>query len=202
MILFRKLEAWRYGAIFRRATRNDTQRDLEDLWGISQEMDARLRDLERREQLVTHLLNYGMIAGACKSVTAEQRSNATITINAAPFVDIPGTAYTYTPDYAQRLHVTAIFDVNVSVAGTPSVLVGALNVDGVDQANQLVYKDNLGGAAIFRHTIAQTFVFDLAGGVSHTIKLRGSLAVAGTTTYNVISPMSGFSFIALPIPPF
>lgn len=105
-------------------------------------------------------------------------------------VDITGATVTFTPPCDVRAAVTAFWDVTVdSTSG--GVFVGELYVAGSAQAPQAI----LTAAAGHRTMVGQTWVLDLTGTTSYTIKLTGR--IVGTASCTVAADHTGFSLAAV-----
>lgn len=201
--LFRKFESWRYGSIYRRATRNDTSKSLDEAWGVIQGMDERARDLEKKLELITNALNFGMIPGACKDVAVRVSGGAgdTTTYTLGTDIDTINCGVTFTPKTDVVAFVVGTYDVIKTVTGAGAVFVGLLQVDGVNQGPSAII--NLTGAAVntLRSTCAQHWAFSLTGKVAHTIKMVGHITAAGDT-YQTLGLHTGFTYHTFPVAPF
>lgn len=94
------------------------------------------------------------------------------------YADIVGATTTFTPNTAETVVVTAIFDMNYTVAGAADAL-GQLVVDGV--AETPVARLNVASTVTGRVTISQRWVVSLTAAVSHTLKLQGAKSAAAAT---------------------
>jgi hypothetical protein len=95
--------------------------------------------------------------------------------------DITGCTVTFTPDVQERVIVTGVFDVDISVASTAAA-VGNLVVDGVTQTESAIFRQN---TAAGRATVTQKWIVALTA-ASHTLKLQGSKSAAlGTIQFNL-----------------
>lgn len=102
-----------------------------------------------------------------KLTCGQVEATENLTIASEAFADVVGAELKITPAVASLLKVTAVFDVEGGSAG--SVIIGGLNLDGVDQTRVAVYKT---GTANTQTMITQTYVLALSV-AAHTIKLRG-----------------------------
>lgn len=94
------------------------------------------------------------------------------------YADIVGATTTFTPNTAEKVVITGIFDINYTVAGAADAL-GQLLVDGV--AETPVARLNVAATVTGRATIMQQWVVSLTAAASHTLKLQGAKSAAAAT---------------------
>lgn len=86
-------------------------------------------------------------------------------------VDITGASISFTTTAtAATCNICVTFDFAVITASSGNFAIGFLNVDGTDQARQVIFDINTAS----RDTVAQHYQFTVPAG-NHTIKLRGAL---------------------------
>lgn len=95
--------------------------------------------------------------------------------------DVPGTSMTVTAltDEAKYLAFVSVRFDKDSPSSSSAFAICRLNVDGSDEAGQIVARNNL--AAVATHHAAKTFTGELSAG-SHTFKLRGSCSSSSIWT--------------------
>lgn len=201
-ILFSLLQPWRWGRL-RVKPGGDLEARVRVLEEALGSVDRSGESLERHLERQTKILNYGMIAGACKDVAVRVSGIATdsTTINSTTATDLTNVTVTFTPDTDVRVLVVGTYDVQMSVVAGGSVFVGTLDVDGSAQAAQAIINLNGAVANSIRATCAQHWALTLTGKVSHTLKLRGAINVAGGT-YVCNGLHTGFTYHTFPIAPF
>jgi len=103
------------------------------------------------------------ITGQCTSSTDAKTAGAANT-----FIDVTGTSVTFSVAFACTIKISASFDcnfaANADIGVTGAILVGRINVDGVDQAGQTEFNGQNASNAEF-------WTVNLSAG-SHTIKMR------------------------------
>ena len=103
-------------------------------------------------------------------VGVEVATGEALELNAALYVDVPGTTLEIAPAAAGRLLVTAVFAFQIP-GGTPnSTGYGTISVDGVDQSGEaLLNRSEIGPR--MQSTVSQVYDVPLSA-AAHTIKMR------------------------------
>lgn len=113
-----------------------------------------------------------------------ETATSNTTINSGSDTDINGCTMTFTPAIASTAIVVATVDVEYTVAGSlgGEICIVELDVDGVDEASQVVVEPPAGS----RVTLSQVWLVNLTA-AAHTLKLQGRAVYGGTAPTFVIS---------------
>jgi len=119
-----------------------------------------------------------------------------INVNAPGTIALPGMTVTFTPEQDCTALVTVNYLAQCIVFGSPLELVRALIL--VDGASTGVY-GAAGGFTAVNHTIqvCQSWLIPFSGGKSHTLAFVAQMS-GGTTTCNLLTPPSGFTYVLFP----
>jgi hypothetical protein len=155
-----------------------------------------LSALRRLERTLSRL--HGRIEYPAPSSGARVDSSANVTINSTTDTVITSATVTFTPDADCFVEVTATFTALIATFGAlGDYMQGRLFVDGVLFGT---HSARLYAAAAGDGRVTTTsWSVPLLGGRSHTLALYARQG-NGTSTYTVLFPPTGFTYIVVPNP--